>query len=136
MVDEEGGVTERRLDLVVVRELGQGEPFRLVGLVMVDEYAQVLLNLLVYPLCLPICLRVVCCGRIALDAHQLVKVLHEPGLELGTSVMDDLLGNAVQPENVVSVDFCHAMCRQGCLGGDDMYLLGESIHHHADGIVP
>ena len=27
MVDEEGGVTKRRLDLVVVRELGQGEPF-------------------------------------------------------------------------------------------------------------
>ena len=27
MVDEEGGVTERHLDLVIVRELGQGEPF-------------------------------------------------------------------------------------------------------------
>ena len=27
MVDKEGGVTEQRLDLVIVRELGQGEPF-------------------------------------------------------------------------------------------------------------
>ena len=103
---------------------------------VVDEYAQVLLNLLVYPLRLPIRLRVVRRRRIALDAHQLVKVPHEPGLELGASVVDDLLGNAVQPENVVSVDFCHAMCRQGCLGGNDMYLLGESIHHHTNGIVP
>ena len=95
MVDKEGGVTERRLDLVVVRELGQGEPFRPVGLVMVDEYAQILLDLLVYPLRLSICLWVVCRGRVALDAHQLVKVLHEPGLELGASIVDDLPGNSV-----------------------------------------
>ena len=103
---------------------------------VVDEYAQILLNLLVYPLRLSIRLLVVRRRRIALDAHQLVEVLHEPGLELGTSIMDDLPGNPMQPEDVVSVDLSHAMCRQGCLGGNDMYLLGESIHHHTNGIVP
>ena len=129
-------MTERHLNLIVVRELGQGEPFQPVGLVMVDEYAQVLLDLLVYPLRLPICLWVVRRRRVALDAHQLVKVLHEPGLELGASIVDDLPGNPVQPEDVVSVDLSHAVCCQGCLGRDDVYLLGEPIHHHADGIVP
>ena len=103
---------------------------------MVDEYAQILLDLLVYPLRLSVHLRVVQRGRIALDAHQLVKVFHGPGLKLGAPIMDDLPGNTVQPEDVISVDLCHAMCHHRCLGGDDMYLLGKSIHHHADGIVP
>ena len=103
---------------------------------MVDEYAQVLLDLLVYPRRLSIRLWVVRRGRVALDAHQLVKVLHEPGLELGASIMDDLPGNPVQPEDMVSVDLSHAMGRQGCLGRNDVNLFGESIHHHANGIVP
>ena len=103
---------------------------------MVDEYAQILLNLLVNSLCLSVCLWVICRRRVALDAHQLVKVLHEPGLELGASIVNDLPGNTVQSENVVSVDLSHAVRRQGCLGWNDVYLLGESIHHHANDIVP
>ena len=51
----------------------------------------------------PSVLRVVRRRRVALDAHQLVKVLHEPGLELGASIMDDLPGNPMQPEDVISV---------------------------------
>ena len=103
---------------------------------VVDDYAQVLLDLLVDSFRLPIRLRVVRRGGIALDAHQLVEVLHEPGLELGASIMDDLPGNPVQSKDVVSVDLGHAVCRQGCLGRNDVYLFGKSIHHHANGIIP
>ena len=103
---------------------------------MVDEYAQILLNLLVYPLCLSVCLWVVCRRRVALNAHQLVKVLHEPGLELGASIVNDLPGDTVQSEDMISINLCHAVRRQGCLGWDDVYLLGKSIHCHANGIVP
>ena len=69
MVDKEGGVAERRLNLVIVRELSQGEPFRPNGLVVINENAQVLLDLLVDSFRLPICLRVVRRGGIAFDAH-------------------------------------------------------------------
>ena len=103
---------------------------------MVDEYAQVLLNLLVDSFRLPIRLRMVRRGGIAFDAHQFVEVLHEPGLELGASIVNDLPGDTVQSEDVISINLCHAVHRQGCLGWNDMYLLGESVHHHANGIVP
>ena len=55
----EGRVTSGRLDLVVVGELSKRQPLSPVILVVVDEDAQVLLNLLVDALCLSISLGVV-----------------------------------------------------------------------------
>ena len=77
------------------------------------------------------------CRRwVAIDAHHPVEVLHELGLKLWPSVMDDLPRNAMQPEHLVPVNLGHAVRRERGLGRDDMNLLGEAIHHHADGIVP
>ena len=50
--------------------------------------------------------------------------------------MDDLLGDAMEPEDVVPVDLCHAMYHQGGLGWDEMDLFKEPVHHHTNGIVP
>ena len=102
---------------------------------MINKNVQILLNLLVDSFRLPVHLRVICHQGIALNAHQSIKVPHELEFELGASIMDNLPGNSVQPEDVVSVDFCHDVCHQGCLGQNDVYLFGKLIHHHANGIV-
>ena len=75
---------------------------------VVDEYPQVLLYFLVDPLCLPIGLWVVGGGRISFNVQQLVQILHEVRVELGTPVMDDFLGDAVKLEHMIAIQFGHA----------------------------
>ena len=103
---------------------------------VINEYPQVLLYFLVDPFCLPVGLWVVGSGGIPFDVQQLVQVLHEVRVELGTPVMDDLLRDAMELEDVIAVQLGHALRCDGGVGRQDVNLLGETIHHHADGIVP
>ena len=50
--------------------------------------------------------------------------------------MDDLLRDAMELEDVIAIQLGHALQCLGGVGGQDMNLLGETIHHHTDGIVP
>ena len=77
-VDEEGRVAGGRVDPVVVRKLGDGEPVHPVVLVVVDVQSEVLFQLLVDPLRLSVGLGVVRRGRVVLDAQEAVKVDREP----------------------------------------------------------
>ena len=81
-VDIEGGEHCGRVDPVVVCKLCHGDLVHPVILVMIDVESQVLFQLLVHPLCLPICLQVVGCGRVVLNPQELVKADRKLGLEL------------------------------------------------------
>ena len=102
---------------------------------VVDEDAQVCLDLLIDSFCLSISLGVVGCGEVSFNAKSPVQVLHELGVELGSSVMDDLLGNAVESENLVLVHLCHSFRCDRHVGGNGMDLLCEFVDKDADSIV-
>ena len=102
---------------------------------VVDEDAQVCLDLLIDSFRLSISLGVIRRGEVSFNAEQLVQVLHELGVELGSSVMDDFLGNAVKSEDLVLVHLCHSFRCDRHVGGDGMDLLREFVHKDADSIV-
>ena len=102
---------------------------------MVDVEPQILLQLLVRPLCLTVSLWVVGCGGGVLNAQEPVKADHKLGLELWPPVMDDLLGGSMQPKNIIPQ-------QPGCVLGIEcggsgyrMQLLGEPVNHYQDGIL-
>ena len=87
--------------LLLCAKLRHGDPVHPVVLVVVDAESQILFQLLVHPLCLPIHLWVVGCGGVVLDAQEPVEADRELRLELWAPVMDDLLGDSMQPKDVV-----------------------------------
>ena len=76
---------------------------------VIDKDPQVLLNLLVDLPHLSIGLRVIGSGGIPFDVQQFVQVLYEVQVELGGSVMDDFLGNAMEFKDMVSIQPGHAV---------------------------
>ena len=68
----EGRLVSGRLNLVVVGELGQRQPLSPVILVMVDEDAQVLFNLLIDAFSLSIHLEVISYERIVFNTQKLI----------------------------------------------------------------
>ena len=49
--------------------------------------------------------------------------------------MDDLLGNAMESENLVLVHFCHSFQCDRHAGGNGMDLFREFVYKDADSIV-
>ena len=43
---------------------------------------------------------------------------------------------AMKFEHMITIQPGHAFRCDGCVGGEDVNLLGEAVHHHTDGIVP
>ena len=93
-------------------ELHYGQPIHPIILVVVDIDPEVLLNLLIDPLCLPIGLRIVCHAGVPLYANESIQVFHEEWIKLKASVMDNFSWDTVESKQMVPVDFSHA------LGGD------------------
>ena len=122
------------MDPVVVRKFSHGDSVHPVILVVVDVEPQILLQLLVHPLRLAIRLWVVGCGGVVLDPQEPVEADWKLGQELWAPVMDYLLGDSMQPKDMVPQ-------QPGCVlgiecggSGYGMHLLGESINHYKDGI--
>ncbi len=92
------------MNAIVVRELGKREPITPVGLLMVNEDAEVLLHFLVNPFSLSICLWVKGGGCVQCDVEHSVEFFHELGDELWSAVGDDYLGHSMAGVYVVSKD--------------------------------
>ena len=74
------------------------------------------------------------CRGIVLDSKRGIECSHELRLELGSSVADDLARHSMEPEHLISEYLGHAF---GCERGAHRYrvhLLGEPVHHDADGV--
>ena len=74
---------------------------------VVDIDPQVLFDLLIDPFSLSIGLRVVGRREVPFNVQQSVQVLHKMRVKLGTSVVDNLRGNAMQSEDLIFVHFGH-----------------------------
>ena len=76
---------------------------------VVDVDPQVLFDLLVDPFSLSISLWVIGRQKVPFNVQQSVQVLHEVRVELGTPVMDDLLGDAMELKYMVTIQPGHAL---------------------------
>ncbi len=82
-------------------ECCKGKPLNPVILEMIDKDTEVLFNLLVDSFSFSVCLGVKGCWCIAFDLQQIIKILHEFGDKLDSSLWDDDLGHAVFSINFV-----------------------------------
>ena len=101
-VEHEQGGVRRRVDPIIVGELGYGQPFVPIVLVLSYKESQELLDFLIDPLCLTIGLQVVSCGCRDPDFQQLAEAAPEIQHKLGRSVANDLLREPVEFPNMVS----------------------------------
>ena len=124
------------MDPVVARKLGHGDPVRPVVLAVVDVEPQILLQLLVRPLCLTVSLWVVGHGRVVFNAQEPVEVDSKLGLELWPPVMDYLLGHSMQSKDMVPQQPGHVLSIERGGSGYCMHLLGELVDHYQDDILP
>ena len=122
------------MDSVVVGKLGHGYPLRPVILVVVEEDPEVLLQLFVDMLRLSIRLRVEGSRGVVFDSKRDVECSHELGLELGSSVVDDLAGHSMEPEHLVSEYLGHAFDGECGVRRNCVHLLGKPVHYNADGV--
>ena len=103
-VEHEGGLLRGRVDVVVVRELAQGEEFVPVILSLVHEEAEELFELLVDPFGLAVCLWVVCGRRRELNTEEAVEFAGEVRDELGASIGQDRAGSPMVLPNLAEVE--------------------------------
>ena len=104
-------------------------------LMVVDINPQVLFYFLIDPFGLSIGLWVIGRREVPFNVQQLVQVLHEMGVKLGASVVDNLCRNAMQSEYLILVHFGHSFRGDRHVHGNCMYLFGVMIHHNANGSV-
>ena len=100
VVDVERRVTCCGVHPVVVGKLGDAEPVNPITLVMVDVETQVLLQLLVHPFRLTVCLWMVCCGHGGFNSQRLEQRPEQFRAELGSSVRDELFWDTILGEYV------------------------------------
>ncbi len=90
------------MNSVIVCEFGEGEPVAPVGLSVVDEDPEILLNLLVYSFCLAVCLRMEGGRHVHRDVEHFIEFLHELGDKLRSPIRDDGNGHAMSGIYMVS----------------------------------
>ena len=87
--------------LISILEGGEGEPERPVSLSVVDEHPKIVLDFLVNPFCLSVCLWVMRGAGGSFDMELFVQIFNERGHEDGSAVRDDLPGNTVHTDYVL-----------------------------------
>lgn len=104
--DHEQGFASRTVNPVVVHKLSKQEPITPVGLLMVNEDAEVLLHFLVDSFCLSVSLGVEGHGGIGSDVEKSVQFFHKLGDKLGPSVRDNDLRHTVSCIDMVVENSC------------------------------
>ncbi len=92
------------MNSVVVGEFSEREPVTPIGLSVVHKDPEVLLDLLVNPFCLAVCLGVEGGGCIGCDIEHPVEFLHELGHELGSSIRNYGGGHTMSHIYMISKD--------------------------------
>src|SRR5882762_2554677 len=110
-VQHKGRVFGGRLYSIIVCELCHGQPIDPVRLLMVYKEPKVLLDLLIDPFCLAVCLRMEGsrCGH--LDSQELIDFSHNFGGELGSLIRKNLLRQSVEFPNIISEQSSYSFCR-------------------------
>src|ERR1700746_858329 len=94
--------------MIIVGELSQRQPVCPVILVVAHKNPEVGLNLLVYSLCLPVHLRVVCSGGAESDVKEPRQFLREVRYESTPSIADDSLRKSMVPPDMLKEQACNS----------------------------
>ena len=89
------------MNMVVVLEFGHMQEVIPIILYLIEKEAEVLFQFLVDPLCLPICLRVVCCGGCNADSQQAVELMSKFSDKLNPSIQNHHPRQSMQLPNIV-----------------------------------
>ena len=123
------------MNLVSVLEFCQREPLRPVSLALANEHLEVSFDLLVDTLRLPICLWVVRCRRISLNAKQTVHVLDESVDKLWPSIREYLAAQSMFAIDVP--DVVHCIVPRGSLSWDwyCSVVLRLHVYEHQNTVI-
>jgi hypothetical protein len=119
---------------IVVGELSQREKVDPVVLTLRRVEAEELFQVLVDPFSLSVSLRMVGSGEFWLDSQSFVKGTKGGCGELGTTIRDGVLREAVMFPDMREEEVSNAECIN-CFGcGDEMSHLCETVHNVEDGV--
>src|SRR6266481_2137587 len=123
------------MDLVIVGELSDRDPFIPVILSLIYEELKELFDFLVDTFSLSICLWVVgrrCCD---FDPKELTESPHEVQDKLGSSITNDFLREAMEFPDIVLKQLGDPQRGDIGCGWDDMGPFGEAVHNNKEGII-
>ena len=98
----EWGVSGSGVRLISILEGGEQEPERPVCLSIVDEHPKIVLDFLVDPFCLSVCLWVMRGARSPLDVKLFVQIFNERGYEDRSAVRNNLPRDPVHADDVLN----------------------------------
>ncbi|KNZ73237.1 hypothetical protein J132_00424, partial [Termitomyces sp. J132] len=134
-VEEEWGELGGCVNMVVVLELGIGEEFIPVILVLIAEEAEILLQFLIYVFGLAVKLWIVGSGGVELHTKQSVELPGEVHHKLWSPVRDIGVGEAMELPDVPLVQVCSAHGRAVGVGQNEVHLLAIQFHYHYNHII-
>ena len=97
----ERGVTSSRVGLISILEGGERQPEGPISLSIVDEHSEVVLDLLVDPFGLSVCLWMMHGAQGSLDVELFVEIFDERGHKDRSAVRNDLPRDAVHTDDVL-----------------------------------
>ena len=95
---------------------------------------EVLFDFLVHSFSLSVGLEVVGCGESGTDSEETLEFSSELGSELGTSIRDDSLGEAMVLPNVILVENSKSSAVKGVSGRDCVNLFRKTVNDSEDSI--
>lgn len=131
----ERGTLEGELEAVVDDKFADRQKRSPVILALACEHTEVLFNLLVHALCLPICLGMVSRGELAGDPQLLIQRLDEFGGELWSTIGDDTAWESVESEDVLQHEVGDSISVDCRVRESEVCLFGVQVHERQDGIV-
>jgi hypothetical protein len=134
-VCKERGLVGRGVNSVVIGELGERKEFLPVVLLVAAEHAQILLEDLVYALCLAISLRMEGRGHVGRDVEEREEVSPEFGVEQPVAIGHNVGWQTVQAVHIPEKQASDVGSVSGGLGRGEVCHLGEAIDDDEDGVV-
>ena len=116
--------------MVVILEFRKRKQLGPVVLSLVDKETKVLLQFLVYPLCLTIPLRVVSCGSRQFNSEDSIEFPSEFRNELGAPIGHYLPRQPMVPPDVLEEEPCGSGCSNSGECRGKMSSLGDRVHYH------
>ena len=118
------------MDMVVILEFRKRKQLGPVVLSLVDKETKVLLQFLVYPLCLTIPLWVVSCGSRQFNSENSIEFPSEFRNELGASIGHYLPRQPMVPPDVLEEEPCGSSCSNSGECRGKVSSLSDRVHYH------
>lgn len=134
LVGEERRHTQRRVVRGVVRKLCQRQQVNPIVLEVVAENAQMLFHRLVNSFSLAVRLRVESGGQVGTDVQHLEEFLPPLRSEGGTTIRDNVRGQAMLAEDMSEKLGGEGLGVVGLICRDELRLFGETINHNKDAV--